>query len=75
MYDSEDDIKALRESKKKRKSMVALSAAGSTKRIKKAANRTVFDVSNLRPAPKEVIPESIANDVEAQSVPEKTISR
>jgi hypothetical protein len=66
VYDSEDDRKALRESKKKRKSFVALSAValsagGSTKRIKKAANRTVF-------------PESIANDGGAQSVPEKTIS-
>jgi hypothetical protein len=62
VYDSEDDRQALRESKKKRKSLVALSAAGSTKKNKKAANRTVF-------------PESIANDGGAQSVPEKTISR
>ena len=62
LYDSEDDIKALRESKKKRKSLVALSAGRSTKRTKKAAKWTVC-------------PESIANDGGAESVLEKTLSR
>ena len=62
VYDSEDDIKAMRESKKKRKSLVALSTARSTKKNKKAAKWTVC-------------PESIANDGGAESVLEKTLSR
>ena len=61
VYDSEDDIKALKESKKKRKAVVAMAAARSTATKQKATKWTVC-------------PESVANDGGSESMLGKTLS-